>query len=218
MLLKYGAEATVTSKNGSTPLHLTCERKAHEKLIELLVSHGADINAKRYVDGKTPLHIMLRVSNSLRLESLLAYKPDVNAKDNDGNTPLHLAVGQYYSYAPSNTVQILLDAGADPNQKNDNMESPIHMMEYGFTPDAIDVVPILLNAGADLEARDNLGRTVLLRCLDNLKAVKHLLGLGANVGARDIYGHSALHLMCQSHNAFSVDLLKLLVEAGADPT
>jgi len=47
MLLKHGAEATVTSKNGSTPLHLACERQAHEKLIELLVSHGADINAKR---------------------------------------------------------------------------------------------------------------------------------------------------------------------------
>jgi ankyrin repeat protein len=90
------------------------------------------------------------------------------------------------------------------------------MMRHGRMFDGIDVVPILLQAGADLEARDNLGHTVLLRSLTDLKAVKKLLDLGAKVGARDIYGNSVLHLICQ--NPFSQDILRLLVEAGADLT
>lgn len=214
ILLAYGAKATVTSRDGSTPLHFACEEGAHEDLIELLVRHGADINAKRQVDGKTPLHLMLTNSYAQYLKSFLAYKPDVNAEDNDENTPLHLAVQQYCRGI--NTVQILLDAGADPNKANINMESPIHMMRHGRMFDGIDVVPILLQAGADLEARDNLGHTVLLRSLTDLKAVKKLLDLGAKVGARDIYGNSVSHLICQ--NPFSQDILRLLVEAGADLT
>lgn len=42
LLLENGADATVSDKNGNTPLHLSgyCE------IIDLLISYGADVNAR----------------------------------------------------------------------------------------------------------------------------------------------------------------------------
>lgn len=77
----------------------------------------------------------------------------------------------------------------------------------------------LVITGEDLEAQDNLGRTCLLQSLTNVETTKKMLELGANLEAREIYGNSAPHLVCQelgsSHN--SPDLLQFLIDARGDP-
>lgn len=221
ILLENGASATAVSTDGSTPLHLACENMAHERVIELLLRHNADINAKRHLDGRTSLHNLLGRSYLPNLKNFLTYKPDLNAGDNFGNTPLHLAVQQYSSthqqFSPEkNIIQVLLDAGADPNKTNFNMETPIHMTRH--THYNAEVVLILVSGGANLEARDKLGHSVLLRSLvwkADTKSIRKLIELGAKVDARDNSGNSALHIL--SRKMSSPEILRLLVEAGADP-
>ncbi len=67
----------------------------------------------------------------------------------------------------------------------------------------------MLDAGADVNARDDYGCTPLHNCMD-AGVCKLLLEAGAQVDARDNYGHTPLHL------ADDAEVAQLLIQAGAD--
>jgi ankyrin repeat protein len=73
---------------------------------------------------------------------------NVNARDNDGDTPLH---GIFLT----DVEEELLKLGADVNTKNKDGETPI------FTNVDNDSVALFIKYGADLNIRDNKGRTVM---------------------------------------------------------
>ena len=50
-----------------------------------------DVNKKDY-QGGTPLHWACHQNSEMALSYLLAWNPNINAQDNNGLTPLHLAV------------------------------------------------------------------------------------------------------------------------------
>ena len=95
LLLKHGAEVDARNQDKQTPLHLAA-RRGWFKLAKILLEHGADAKVKNY-DGKTMLHILseIRIKNEgdvldLAL-SLLRYGAEVNTRDKNNQTPLHLA-------------------------------------------------------------------------------------------------------------------------------
>ena len=68
---------------------------AREGNIEAIKQHaaaGTDLNAKRGPFGLTPLHFATWRSNKETMEFLIDIGADVNAKRNDGKTPLDDAV------------------------------------------------------------------------------------------------------------------------------
>jgi len=73
---------------------------------------------------------------------------DVNARDNEGNTPLH-------EIFLTDVEEELLKLGADVNARNSDGETPI------FTTVDDDVIPLLIQHGADLTIRNNKGETVV---------------------------------------------------------
>jgi ankyrin repeat protein len=70
---------------------------------------------------------------------------------------------------------------------------PLH---DAITRHELNTLPDLIKQGADIEVRDQSGRTPLLRALNNnnIQAMETLLTLGANIQATDAEGHSPLHL------------------------
>ena len=68
------------------PLHYAVVG-GHKEVAELLISKGADVNAKDK-DGWTPLHEATMGGHKEVAELLIVKGADVNAKDEGGNTPL----------------------------------------------------------------------------------------------------------------------------------
>jgi len=79
-------------------------------------------------------------------------RADVNAKLDDGTTPLHLAASSEHV----EVVKILISKGANVNEKNDIGATPLHSAAFKGN---IEIVKILASAGADVSAKDNDGVT-----------------------------------------------------------
>jgi hypothetical protein len=73
---------------------------------------------------------------------------NVNARDGDGNTPLHEA-------SLTDVEKELLERGADVNARNKDGETPI------FTNVDNEAIPLFIEHGADLTIRNNNGQTVM---------------------------------------------------------
>lgn len=123
----------------------------HWRLCQFLIEHGADVNHPLPDTGETPLHAALCKADSLSHEMvvsvLLANKADPNAKTNPGietggfmrdcrtkaETPLHRAA----AFGTKETIQLLLAAGADPEAKDMNGDSPLGWASWYLRPDSI---------------------------------------------------------------------------------
>ena len=133
---------------------------------------------------------------------------DVNAKNNDGLTPLHWASSNEHI----EIVKLLLEHGADVNAKNDDGYTPLYWASRkGHT----EIVNLLLKYGADVNTKDDDGNTPLYYASRNGHAeiVKLLLEHGADVNVKNNYGSTPLYFA--SYNGH-IEPVKLLLEHGAD--
>jgi len=62
-LINKGADVTLKSRSGRTPLHFLAFYFDDQKLAELIIKHGADINA-RDNNGETPLTFATKAGNN----------------------------------------------------------------------------------------------------------------------------------------------------------
>ena len=101
MLIKKGFNVNIKLNDGSSPLHLAANRTFFSEeempkvkaMIQLLINHGADINAREDKKNFSPLHLAVS-ANSITTDIaklLIENGADVNAKSSDGFTPRQLA-------------------------------------------------------------------------------------------------------------------------------
>lgn len=96
---------------------------AKEQVIELLLTHGVDINA---VDGNgfTPLHEAARSADLTAATYLVKRGAAISPRTKQGQTSLHLAAA-----GRPKITKLLIDAGADANALNGNGLSPLAYSE-----------------------------------------------------------------------------------------
>ncbi|BAY73557.1 ankyrin repeat domain-containing protein [Trichormus variabilis] len=148
---------------------------------------------------------------------------DVNAISSEGTIPLHTA--SFWGYLP--IVRVLLEAGANlESRTEDDGKTPLMSSAEGSAllatyPSSIDrmnqieVIRLLINAGADVNAKSNEGWTALIAAANSgcVEAVKLLLQAGADAKAKDCWGDTALS---RALAAGYVDIVQLLQQAGAE--
>jgi hypothetical protein len=148
-------------------------RKAR-RLAELLIRNGADVDGKDKHGNTFLLHYAL-FARTAQMEFLMTHGADVNAKDvEDERTALH-------------RVALLRESG-----KEDRL-----IENY------LKAAEVLLNAGAEVDARDIRGNTPLHSAafLGNLQMVELLISRGADINARNDNCYSVLGLVLLRNNA-----------------
>lgn len=211
--LGQGTDVDLLNENGHSALHLVCDGRGKFVGLELLVEHGADINLRASMDQSSPL--LLLVCQNAPLEKVQymlknGAKPEV--PDETMFTCLHYA-------AFSNNIELckvlLSYDSVNVNAEDNAGETPLHWV-FKWPNAPPELVKLLLNKGADVNAQDNDSQAPLYEaCLvGNLEGVRLLLEHGADVNdGEDVFGRTALHAAVTKGN---LDIVKLLVEKGAD--
>jgi len=182
----------------------TTEPNVPHRLFDLAASAG-DL-ARNPVKLATALRWAAREGDLEAFTSFLNAGADVNAKDEDGWTPLMYAV----SNNNREIVVALLNAGADVNAKH---KDGVTALMAAKTP---GVITALLNTGADIHATDINGVTALMvaaRSSENPEVIAALLKGGADIHAKCNKGITVLAYAAANSNSGAISVL---LKSGAD--
>ena len=137
------------------------------------------------------------------VQAFLAKGADIEARDRDGDTALHMAAIQ----AGPAVIAALIAGGADPNARSTEGQTPLfHAAEHGN----LQAVKALLAAGADVNARNKDSHTPLFYAIDqgHRPVVEALLAIGADLSVRDKDGDTPLDLALYLKRDAIADLLR----------
>lgn len=112
-LLKMGAEHTPADVGW--PPAIAAAGSGNLELLQLIEKAGADLNRPLAPkNGFTALHHAVRNGKLEICAYLISKKVDINAMNNEGNTPLHLAAERDFA----EICKLLITAGAQPSLEN----------------------------------------------------------------------------------------------------
>ena len=214
LLVERGAEVSVRSKQGRTPLSLAATHSGNVGAVRLLLEQGAA------ADGVALL--AAAASDDMDIMRVLVEKgANVNSAERDGGTPLLYAAGSRNLAA----VKLLLAKGANVNAANTDggtvkngklalvKLTPLMMAASYGSP---ELVRTLLDAGAEVNASDIRGMTPLMMAVasetQDPAVARLLLERGAEINAKSEAGETALD-WARKYN--SAPVIAVLEKAGA---
>lgn len=241
-LLEAGANVAQADGSGE-PALLIATRLGARDIVDLLLAHGAEVDIRDMHYGQSALMLAVRNENPALVSRLLEAGADVNARS---------LVGEEQPRVLPSDVPVGTSQGVGINRSglpDRGMRYPVTGMKtpllYATRAGNLELVRMLVNAGADIEAADANGITPLIDAIINYSVVsmkrapqsdhftiaQYLIEQGANVNAQDWYGQTPLWVAVDIRNmemrvtdtenfvdrdaAFA--LIELLLAKGAEP-
>lgn len=136
-LLSAGANPNAAEdETGQRPLHyvviLQMPDDVRREMLRALLSRGADANAGD-AKGLTPLHFAAERAGRETIDTLLAGGADINRPALDGATPLHRATAAALRMGWVDTLQHLIDRGANSLLRDGNGKTPLDCARTGMS-------------------------------------------------------------------------------------
>lgn len=188
---------------GMTPLMIACKIMAEDS-VNALLDGGADASNSRGSDGGTALYYLLKSLSSL-----------VGTGGNDRGSGAYLRM-----------LERIVEAQGSPDLPVSEADGPAVCFvagndRLGWTSDGKSVRMMafdrLISWGADIESRDSMGMTPLIRACtvsgtDSENIVSTLMELGADCDARDSEGMSAVMWASSLSHDEGLDLIRLIYD------
>lgn len=209
-------------------------------IVNILVKHGADIDAKNGYGETALVQQALRgCVETVALLLRLGASPNQAGPGPDGETPLVFAVSRSDPHlaemllqhgadvnrltagvspmtwaiyrAATNMVKLLLDHGADP--LIDDEGGLIAASHSGYEP----IIDLLLARGDEINRQTVGGRTALIEAVRavSIRGAEVLIARGAQTEIKSDNGKTALH---EAVEGDCVDMVRILLMHGADAT
>jgi len=214
VLLEKCAVSNVQDFDGNSPLHLS----AGNDIVKLLMEQGKSNPNIPNIDGICALHNFVEKLDVESVRLLLKYNAKVNVADNiNWFTPLHMAL------LPFNRVDSLDTKGSramivdllcgdllefDMNEKDREGNTPLHYSAQLETPEATEIMSVILEKGADPKILNGRNQQALLLLCHNQnlrrsydafqECLNTLLSYGADPNHQSKSGCTPLHL-CLYH-------------------
>ena len=240
-LIAAGADVNAKRKTGfrdfiPTVLYdavTTCEEA---EVIKILINAGADVHVESGFQ-ETVLFGAAGKGNVAIIRTLIRAGLDVNEKSEHGLTPLYNAANGGHFEA----VKTLIDAGADVNanvKMDETIKTPLqaavesgeidtvtekredgktwHIVGDRNDWDKTELVKALIDAGANVDVRDEHGNTLLHEIVFypfDSECAKILIDAGVDVNIKNNSGRTALHSAASHGHPKQVSML---INAGAE--
>lgn len=212
-----GSESPSFDPVATLDLFDAIERKDIEG-VQRSLSMGADPNGIYSDNSNTPLTLAAAWDFDQAIEILVKNGAIIDQSNADGWTPLVMAA----NYGKKFAMKALLDRRANVHARNSkNGSTPL--ITAAVNP---DIIRMLLDAGADVNARDNYGYTdLIMRAIHadlypqkSKDAMQLLLDAGADVNAKNIHGRTALDYingsLAEKIDPILAELKDLLIQAA----
>ncbi|KAJ5642154.1 hypothetical protein N7490_006154 [Penicillium lividum] len=177
-----------------SPVFTACAWGFHDVIQKAL--SGAFNLDERNDDGNTALAVAAFFNHIEIVRLLLESGADANSIGSGGNTPLHYGSGPWCRESSLEVVELLIHHGADVTKAIDgpinNQWTPLHLATNKWSE---DVVRLLLDKGARVNAKDTRGVTALhLVHHTSTKIARLLLEHGADLSLEDEDGQTPLQV------------------------
>src|SRR5271169_1057522 len=176
--------------------------------LKSLLDKGVDLDVKLCLNGMSPMMVAASFNRTGALKLLLERGAGINDVDKSGSTALMLAADK----GNIESVSILLDRGAYINARDNAdrtvlvrvLDIPVRQPDRKHIADKdkadnevkirLAVARLLIEKGADLELRDNIGRTALAVAVSrgHAELAKMMISLGAALNSADNNGVTVL--------------------------
>jgi ankyrin repeat protein len=205
ILIDAGPDVDLALPQGETPLMLA-SRTSGVDAVRLLIEHGAKVNVVEHWQGETPLMYAAAHDRGEVVAALIAAGANVNARTPVNDLPERLPRVRYFVEIPS--------AGLTP-------------VMFAARHGAVSALRVLIEAGADINAKTPEGFSAVVIALDNLHfdAAKVLVEAGASanggglvtvVEARNRVNYVG-EFQVPTGAESSLEVLALMLSHGADP-
>ncbi len=171
-----------------------------EKAVEFLLAKGVDPRPPLFERQVTVLHTSMSMNSAKITEMLLKRGADPNARDVDGNTPLHYTSINFDFETPfvARKIELLLAAGGGIDARNNIGTTPL----MAATHEVVGQTAIeLVKHGANVNLQDEDGYTALhWACWqhNDLNMIRFLLNHGADLALKNSEGQTARDMLSQN--------------------
>ena len=204
ILLDAGASVDLALPEGETPLMLA-SRTSGVAAVRLLIEHGANVNVVERWQGQTPLMYAAANDRDEVAAALIAAGANIDAVTPPSALPERLTRVRYYVEIPA--------AGLTP-------------VMFAARHGAVAALHVLIEAGADLDAKTPEGFSPVVIALNNLHfdAAKALVEAGASAAGGGLFAVVEARNRVNYVGEFqvptgaesSLELLKLMLTHGTD--